>query len=281
MTIWTNKEGLIGSKKRALAAGLLAAAVTATSLLAAVEPAQAAFPGKNGTIVFYSDRTTGEGVDNPEGDDEIFTINPDGTGLKQLTKNDLEDESPAYSKGGKQIAFTRNNGDRDIFKMNADGSDQKQLTFNDVTDDFAVWSPNGKQIAFQSERDSTAFNSDIIKMNALDGSGQKNLTNTPDADDLSPNWSPNGKQIAFGSDRDGGFDIIKMNALDGSDQENLTSTPNVGDFLPAFSPDGKQIAFESDDDIFKMKADGSGQENLTSTPDNFELEPDWQPIKKK
>jgi hypothetical protein len=39
------------------------------------------------TMCFASNRTTGEGVVNPEGDFEIFTMNPDGTGLTPLTEN--------------------------------------------------------------------------------------------------------------------------------------------------------------------------------------------------
>ena len=59
------------------------AAVLAASLLALVwetKPAEAAFPGANGKLVFSSDRTTGTGVDNPTGDQELFVMNQDGTG---------------------------------------------------------------------------------------------------------------------------------------------------------------------------------------------------------
>ena len=89
MTIQTNIRKLIGSieKMKALAAGLLAAAMMAASLLAPTPAQASAFPGANGKIVFTSNRTTGTGVNNPEGELEIFTMNPDGTGLKQLTKN--------------------------------------------------------------------------------------------------------------------------------------------------------------------------------------------------
>jgi hypothetical protein len=59
-----------------------------------LDPAQAAYPGANGKIVFASDRTTGTGVDNPTGDYEIFTMNKDGTGVTQLTFNTTYDSSP-------------------------------------------------------------------------------------------------------------------------------------------------------------------------------------------
>ena len=59
-----------------LAAGFLA--------LVGTEPTETAFPGTKGKIVLQSNRTTGTGVHNRTGDDEIFTMSPDGTGVTQL-----------------------------------------------------------------------------------------------------------------------------------------------------------------------------------------------------
>ena len=76
-----------------LRAGLLA--VAAAGLLAAVglvvvlyaQPAEANFPGKPGKIAFA-------GLDAPNGDYEIYTINANGGGKKQLTDNSLSDYDP-------------------------------------------------------------------------------------------------------------------------------------------------------------------------------------------
>ncbi|MDQ4127352.1 MAG: hypothetical protein M3151_05300, partial [Actinomycetota bacterium] len=126
---------------------MLAALVLATSVLALVapaKPAEAAFSGKNGKIVFSSDRTSGEGVDNFEGDYEIFAVNPDGTGLTQLTHNDVIDGDPAYSRTGFKIAFTRTFGtNEEIYVMNADGSNEQQLTDNPAADIQPAFSPDG------------------------------------------------------------------------------------------------------------------------------------------
>ena len=73
-------------------------------------------------IAFYSDR---------DGDDEIFVMNADGTGVQQLTDNDDRDRSPMWSPDGAKIAFGRDRGDWDgdaeIFVMNADGSNVVSL----------------------------------------------------------------------------------------------------------------------------------------------------------
>jgi Tol biopolymer transport system component len=64
--------------RRAVVVALLAMLVLPAS-------AHAAFPGHNGKIAFSS---------NADGDDEIYTINPDGTGLAQLTHNTVPDRQP-------------------------------------------------------------------------------------------------------------------------------------------------------------------------------------------
>ena len=75
------------------AAGLLAAAGLVVIFYA--QPAEANFPGKPGKIAFA-------GYDGQ--DYEIYTINPNGGGKKQLTDNSTNDLEPAYSPNGKRIA---------------------------------------------------------------------------------------------------------------------------------------------------------------------------------
>jgi len=164
-------------------------ALAAILLLALVrtKPAEAAFPGKNGKIAFMSDRSTGAGVDNPTGDLEIFTINLDGTGLTQLTKNTVVDSQPTWSPNGQQIAFTsdRNSGNDEIYTMNSDGSVQTRRTNNSISDTNPAYSPDGKQIVFDSARDG---NSEIYRMQ-VSGSLQTLLSNNP-ANDQFPDWQP-------------------------------------------------------------------------------------------
>ncbi len=128
----------------------LALTVALVSLLATTAtPAEADFPAKNGRIAFASDRTTGPGVDNPTGDYEIFTTNPDGNGLKQLTINTAIDEYPAYSPNGKRIVFsTFRDGNFEIYKMKADGSNPTNLTNNPALDYEPAWQPKSTSKAW-------------------------------------------------------------------------------------------------------------------------------------
>ncbi len=118
---------------------------------------------EDGKIAFTSDR---------DGDEEIFVMNADGTGVTQLTDNDVDDRSPVWSPDGTQIALTgEGDGDEEIFVMNADGTGVTQLTDNDGRDWIPVWSPDVKQIAFVSDRDG---DEEIFVMNA-DGSNVVSL----------------------------------------------------------------------------------------------------------
>ncbi|MBI4537070.1 MAG: Tol-Pal system beta propeller repeat protein TolB [candidate division NC10 bacterium] len=72
---------------------------------------------------------------------QICLINPDGSGLQQLTSLG-SNEDPTWSPNGRHIAFTSTRmGNRDIFVMHADGSEQRRLTNNGRDNYLPDWSP--------------------------------------------------------------------------------------------------------------------------------------------
>ena len=116
----------------ALAGGWLGAAPTA-----------AAFPGGNGKIAFASDRVT---AGNPEGDYEVFAMNPDGTGVRQLTANTAVDGSPAWSPDGTQLAFrSERDGNAEIYTMSAGGANQTRRTTDGEFDREPDWQPKPRR----------------------------------------------------------------------------------------------------------------------------------------
>lgn len=185
-----------------LALGVVLAALVA--LAGTARQAEATFPGANGKIVFVSQRTTGTGVDNPTGDPEVFTVNPDGTGLKQLTFNTSDDREPVLSPDGRKVAYTSQGdsttnpgGDYEVYIVNAaDGSGQKNLSNNgsSVGDSSPTFSPDSKKVAYLSYGKQTSNpegDYEIYRMNALDGLGKKNLSNDAGYD-YYPDWGVQG-----------------------------------------------------------------------------------------
>jgi len=225
-------------------------------------PAQIPLTG-NGAIAFVADR---------DGFSRLYSIDPDGTGLRRLTADVAFDAFPAWSPDGKRIAFTRANAvSADIYVMNADGSTLRNLTASpsDKNGD-AAWSPDGRRIAFASNRRGTF---EIWVMNA-NGTGVRQLTALPQ-DANHPVWSPDGKRIAFSTPAPVPGAIYVMNA-DGTGVRKLFSEDgDAQDLLRAgsWSPDGTRLVFtrsfpptgdrQPTSDVYVIRTDGSGLTALT------------------
>lgn len=195
---------------------------------------------------------------------DIYTGNPDGTGVKRLTNYGVYTAEGVLSPDGKQIVFTSlKDGDLDIYTMNADGTNVKQLTHQIGYDGGPWWSPDGKQIVYRAfhptnskdlndyktllaERLVRPNKMDLWVMNA-DGSNQHQITHLGGAS-FGPSWTPDGKQIVFASNyhtdpKLGNFDVFLINP-DGTGIEQIT-TNGTFDGFPMFSPDGKKLVWAS------------------------------------
>jgi len=221
-----------------------------------------------------------------DGNDEIYVMNSDGTGVTRLTDTSASDVEPAWSPDGSRIAFASSrDGHYGIFVMNADGTGVTRLTTSTTWhgDRRPAWC--GNKIAFDSDRYLEGF-PDIWVMND-DGTGLARLTPTAPFDE-EPAWSPNCDKIAYAQDPYGSAVINVMNA-DGTGQTQLSSGPGHNR-EPAWSPDGTRIAFTSDRDadqppvplaireIYVVNVDGTGATRLTHTDINaWNVKPVWSP----
>lgn len=132
--------------------------------LATAGSAYAAFPGQNGKIVY---------VDYVGSQQEIFTVNLDGTGETRLTNNAGDDVLPAWSPDGTEIVFfSDRNGTFDLYTMNADGTGVTNITNTPgpQTEWSPAWSPDGQRIAFSCG---------LICVMNRDGTGRKELSGPP------------------------------------------------------------------------------------------------------
>jgi WD40-like Beta Propeller Repeat len=249
-------------------AGVFASAAIAAFALA--DSAQGAFPGPNGKIAFQS-RPGGD----PGADLEIYTINPDGSGLANLTNSPGDDFNPSWSANGNYIVFESLreavNGAQ-IYWMRADGTKQThvpfpergsprfsadgtEIAFNEghslalIQSDGADWRSIDNSLPAQSiswgngslvydHYDPATQQTDIYKIDYW-GTFNQALTSGPDSEQF-PDWSPNGNKIVFQLDdpvgsRDG---IYTMN-FNGVDVTPVPSTSLDQD--PAYSPDGTKL----------------------------------------
>ena len=282
-----------------LAVALLAAVVSA--------PAQAAFPGLNGDIVFkrggdvwlmHADGagptalTTGGGTFDPaigpggsriaftRGGD-IWVMNSDGSGQTNLTPaTDPVKQKPAWSPDGTRIAFSQiPPGERSfrIYVMNSDGSNPVQVTFQSSGDFDPAWSPDGTLIAYTRQNNST----DIWTVNPAQPGSESEYVTSPSFTEDQPTWAPDGSAVAFRTNhRQGGGDDIYKQVGRGGPGEPVTNNP-AADSDPTWSPDGTRIAFATTrgggSQIWHTSSNSSSDGlalNLSGTVRN-DFTPDW------
>jgi Tol biopolymer transport system component len=228
-----------------------------------VIPAYATFPGRNGRIGF---------IQGPD----IFTMNPDGSHVRQLTT--FTDDNSAFwenwSADGKQLVFSRFPAPDffgQLWVMNADGSNQHPLLNDPGFDDEAPsFSPDGSHVIFSRCGPLDGEFPCAIYRVSVDGTCLESVTRVHiERSDFEPVYSPDGSTIAFDSfGRRGILGAIYLMDPDGSRVRELTP-PVVGAFRSDWSPDGQTLAFSNHccnpplSSILTIRADRTKLRHLT------------------
>jgi TolB protein len=194
---------------------------------------------------------------------DIFSVNEDGSDLKQLTFTDGYDAEATVSPKGDKIVFTSlRNGDPEIYVMDIDGSNQTRLTFEKGYDGGPFFSRDGSKIVFRASRPKTEkeladyndlVENGLVRPSALelfimdaDGKNMKQITSFGHAS-FAPFFHPNMEKIIFSSNVNSesgrNFDLYLIN-VDGTDLEQITFNETFDGF-PMFTKDGKQLIFAS------------------------------------
>src|SRR5689334_1649622 len=188
----------------------------------------------------------------------IYTMHGDGSGVKQLTDDDLALLTHgAWSPDGRRVLFCalrKTAGDEQIiskypiqfhfplYVMDADGANQKRLLEFPVALG-ARWSPDGTRIVFSSAYEDPKHEHSAVYVLDVD-TGKTSRVTPVAATDLSAfaTWSPDGTRIAFtcGTPPEP-REICTVNA-DGSGMREVTTRKAIST-MAAWSPDGRFIEF--------------------------------------
>lgn len=264
-----------------------------TSRAMAGDPAPAKNP-QSGKVAFS---------DGPYGIQSLWTMNSDGSGLRQIqTRSDAGEA--AWSPNGSTIASRVAAGAPSfgLFTINGDGTNRQQLGGGVM--DYPTWSPQSDKIAYSLnyldlnvtgaggglgdailKHDTTNTGAGILRTAA--GDSILGFTNSAAAFVpfaylqtfiLQPAWSPDGMRIAFElQDVNGVSHIFAISNLGGGVLVPLTNHATFSDRSPTWSPDGTKIYFSSNRSgtwqIWWMYANGTGLTQLTTTANNYS--PSW------
>ncbi len=240
----------------------------------------------------------------------IFIVNPDGSGLRDLSQDITDEILPTWSADGKQILFAKATGETftvrnlsmkipgySLFRMAANGTGLKAITpvallipsFYDG--DRLSWSADGKTILFQSHQPTLTGSGEEI-MFVIREPFQKPEQLTGENFTFWPTFLPDGRHFGYVWQNSLGpheFSNLYVSDLDGKVRTRITDFKDKYAQYPAWSPDGKRIAFSlasqidvlgdadpGDNDIYIMNADGTGLTALTNDR-ALNISPSWSP----
>lgn len=165
-----------------------------------------------------------------DGDEEIYSMNANGTGLTKLTNNTFDDSSPKYSPDGNSILFVSNrSGNDDVFVMNSNGQSAVNISNTaSNTETNPLWSPDGLRVLYQSEQG----NQYDLFVSEKTGNNPQKLTNSP-TDDYAAEWI-NNEDIIYTTEFDGNKEIFMVNT-NTVNPLNISKNPKSDSLNSAFN----------------------------------------------
>lgn len=180
---------------------------------------------------------------------ELFALEADGSGLRQLTRNRRIPEQqsdwafyPRWSPDGQTLAFI---SDRASFypmlwRMNADGSGVRQITYPtnglDAIDSFS-WSPDGRTIAASRYN---AVQPQIYLIDLARPTSTRSITRS-ESGAFDPAWSADGQYLAYVA-REGSRNSVYVIDVDSPDHPVVVADAEMVR-SPVWSPFGSTIAY--------------------------------------
>ncbi|HJR58159.1 MAG TPA: hypothetical protein VJ813_02120 [Vicinamibacterales bacterium] len=162
----------------------------------------------DGTRIFFSSNfeTPDPALDWSRQHHDIYSIGPDGSGLRRHTRCEAVCTYPSPSPDGRWIAYRKivttpgfnwdlssASRNSEVFIARIDGSEERNLSNSAAFDGWPAWSPDGARIAYASNR-AGPINTGHIYVVTVDGKQIVQATGGTWSHSQ-PRWTPDGKSL--------------------------------------------------------------------------------------
>lgn len=176
---------------------------------------------------------------------------PDGKpiGSEPIANSTRIEETPAYSRDGKRIAFASNRtGQWEIWGCDVTGRNCAEITHLRAYSRSPAWSPDGRWLAF----DSRPTGSPQVFVMPLDPSGPAvAVTPVSSSSSMEPAWSADGRWLYFSSNRTGRYEIYRTpSPVAGLNPGKTEAVTADGGIQPRMSVDGTSLFYRIPDRSF-------------------------------
>ena len=205
---------------------------------------------------------------------EVFVMNVDGSGQKQLTFDKRAVFGVTFTGNGEEVVFSSNrSAGESLWRISTDGGEPRRMIVGQ-TAFYPSVSHDGTKLTFtESYADTNIY----LHPGPAFGRSRPRGIVLSSREDHSPHVSPDGRKVAFVSKRTGTEEIWTSN-IDGSSPLQLTAMNGPATGSPRWSPDGTRIAFDSrragNGDVYIIEAAGGAPRRLT-LEDTSEYVPAW------
>ena len=215
-----------------------------------------------GEILYSSDAS---------GTADIWIMNADGSGQRQLTIGAGRNYAPVAAPNGEAIVFHSNRGGNwNLWRMNPDGSSPRQLTFGPKDSNWPRFSPDGHWVIYHHTGTNGMWN--LWKVSTAGGEPQQitgDLTMYPG---VAPVTSPDGVRIACWYSDDAAkprWKVAVLSAEGGPPKKTFDLPASVFPDTPIrWTPDGKALTFVDNQggagNLWVQPVDGGPKRPLTN-----------------
>lgn len=205
--------------------------------------------------------------------DDLYSVRPDGSGLRHLTSGAALDSTPIVSPDGKQVVFERRASDDapgDLYAVRVLGGGLHGLTSGPDDDHQADFSPDGRAIVFSRDSDPGPNATEDLYSIRPSGARLTRLTRTG-VDEFKPRYFTGGIVFSRGENSEGPAAYADVYTMRSNGSKVKALVAGVGSaYVEDVSPVGNTLLFRRDQGLWSKRIGPGKARKLAQLPDGSE-----------